>query len=216
MSLLALLGLALVLGIRHAADPDHVVAVAAITARTRSLLGATRVAVMWGLGHSLTLFVAGAAIVAFNLAVPPRVGLSLELAVALALVTVGVWNLGSGRIRDDAAVASRGGARAFAVGLLHGLAGSAAVALLVLATLRDPRAACSYLAVFAAGTLVGMVLVTTSMAAPLGLAVRRWRRFGDGMRRATGVLSLAMGAWLVYRIGWVDGLFLAVPRWMPH
>jgi high-affinity nickel-transport protein len=172
---------------------------------------------MWGLGHSLTLFAAGAAIVAFNLAVPPRVGLSLELAVALALVTVGVWNLGSGRrAPEDTTGVSRGGARAFVVGLVHGLAGSAAVALLVLATLRDPRAACGYLAVFAAGTLVGMVLVTASMAAPLGLAVRRWRRFGDGVRKATGALSLAMGAWLVYQIGWVDGLFLAVPRWMPH
>lgn len=174
MSLLALLGLALVLGIRHAADPDHVVAVAAITARTRSFLAATRIAVMWGLGHSLTLFAAGAAIVAFNLSVPPRVGLSLELAVALALVIVGVWNLGSGRQADG------------------------------------------YLAVFAAGTLAGMVLVTASMAAPLGLAVRRWQWFGSGVRRATGVLSLGMGAWLVYQIGWVDGLFLSVPRWTPH
>jgi high-affinity nickel-transport protein len=216
VSLLALLGLALVLGIRHAADPDHVVAVAAITARSRSLLAATRIAVLWGLGHSITLFAAGAVIVA-NLAVPPRVGLSLELAVAIALVTVGVWNLG-GRPRPDrdASAASRGGLRAFAIGLVHGLAGSAAVALLVLATLRDPHAACGYLAVFAAGTLVGMVLVTASMAAPLGLAVRRWRRFGDGVRTATGALSLGMGAWLVYQIGWVDGLFLAAPRWLPH
>jgi high-affinity nickel permease len=217
---LLLVALGLVLGLRHAADPDHVVAVAAITARTRRVLAATWLGVMWGLGHSMTLFAVGAAIILFNVVVPPRVGLALEFAVALALVVLGLVNLrhGSRDDRDAAALArSRAPAgRAFAVGLVHGLAGSAAVALLVLSTIRQPLWACAYLLVFAFGTMIGMALVTTSMAAPLAHATRRWPGFGRGTRFATGALSLALGVWLIYQIGWVDGLFGSVPTWHPH
>ena len=170
----ALLGIGLALGIRHAADPDHVVAVTAITARTRGVLGAAWLGVVWGLGHTLTLFAVGAAIILFNLVVPPRVG------------------------------------------LVHGLAGSAAVALLVLASVRDPRWATLYLLVFGAGTLLGMALITTSIATPLAAATRRWSGFGRAARLATGTLSLLFGAWLIWQIGWRDGLFLATPVWTPH
>src|SRR5262249_4474816 len=123
---LALLGIGLGLGVRHAADPDHIVAVTAITARTRSVLGAAWLGIVWGLGHTLTLFVVGAAIILFNLVVPPRVGLSLEFAVALALVVVGLLNLDA-RPRPPApgsgAASRRPAWRAFIVGLVHGLAG---------------------------------------------------------------------------------------------
>jgi len=213
-----LLGIGLVLGIRHATDPDHVVAVAAISARSRGPFAATFVGVVWGLGHTLTLFAVGAAIILFNLTVPPRVGLAFELAVALALVLVGTLNLrataagGNGPDHDPPLFARR----AFGVGLVHGLAGSAAVALLVLATVRDPRLACAYLAIFAVGTLVGMALLTTGLALPLGMAAGRWPALRSWTRVATGTLSLAFGAWLVYRIGWHDGLLRAVPHWRPE
>ncbi len=217
MNALALIGLGLVLGIRHATDPDHVVAVAAMTARTRRLLPAAWLGVVWGLGHTLTLFTVGAAIILLDLTIPPRVGLALEFLVALALVTVGALNLRRAVHAAHEEPASRIPAwRAFGVGLTHGLAGSAAVALLVLATVHDPRLACAYLLVFGAGTLIGMVLITTSFAAPLSLAARRWPRFGTVLRVATGALSVGFGAWLIAQIGFVDGLFLAIPRWTSH
>jgi high-affinity nickel-transport protein len=218
MNLFALLALGLVLGLRHAADPDHVVAVAAITARTRRLAPAAWLGVVWGLGHTLTLFVVGSLIILFNLVVPPRLGLTFEFAVAVALVVVGLLNLrgsaGQSQLDDPAPRLPAG--RAFGVGLVHGLAGSAAVALLVLATVRDPRWACGYLLVFGAGTLIGMMLITTGMAAPLGLVSRRWNGFPQLARVGSGLLSLIFGAWLIYQIGWLDGLFRAVPRWTPH
>ncbi len=219
---MALLGLALALGLRHAADPDHVVAVTAITTRTKRILPAMWLGVVWGLGHTLTLFTVGAAIILFNWVVPPRVGLSLEFAVGLALVGIGLLNLGAPSSGDAAAsgLDPKSGrlpaGRAFLVGLVHGLAGSAAVALLVLATVRDPRSACAYLLVFGIGTLAGMALITTGIAAPLSAASRRWGGFGRGARLVTGAISLLFGAWLVYQIGFRDGLFLATPHWTPH
>ena len=101
MDPLALLGLGLLLGMRHAMDADHVVAVAAITARTRHILGAAWLGVVWGLGHTLTIFAVGVAIILFNIAVPPRVGLSFEFAVALALIVVGLLNLNRPHTHDD-------------------------------------------------------------------------------------------------------------------
>lgn len=219
MNLLALLGLGVVLGLRHASDPDHVVAVTTIAARTRRVDHAARLAVIWGLGHTLTLFAVGVGIILFDWVVPARVGLAMEFCVALALVVVGLLNLGRLPQREPGVEGGTGrplARRAFVVGLVHGLAGSAAVALLVLSTVRDPRWACGYLLVFGLGTLLGMVLVTTVFALPVATAARRWDGVGGLIRVSTGALSLAFGLWLVYHIGWSDGLFLATARWTPH
>jgi high-affinity nickel-transport protein len=193
--------------------------VTAIAARTQRIRHAALLGIVWGLGHTLTLFSVGAGIILFNWIVPPRVGLALEFGVALALVMVGLINLGRPRQRQ---AELQGGAgrqlaeRAFVVGLVHGLAGSAAVALLVLATVRDPRWACGYLLVFGLGTLLGMMLVTTGLALPMATAARRCSGTGRVIRVTTGALSLIFGLWLVYRIGWSDGLFLATPSWTPR
>jgi high-affinity nickel-transport protein len=213
----AIIGLGLVLGIRHAMDPDHVVAVAAMTARGSRLARAAWLGAVWGIGHTITLFAAGGAIILLNLTLPPRVGLAFEFVVALALVVVGALNIGRAAGTGDGLATPRVPAlRAFGVGLAHGLAGSAAVALLVLATVRQPLLACGYLLVFGAGTIAGMMLVTTGFAAPLSLAARRWPKFGPAVRIATGALSLAFGAWLIVQIGFIDGLFLPHAHWTPR
>jgi high-affinity nickel-transport protein len=218
MNLFALLGLGLLLGLRHAADPDHVVAVTAIAARTRRTLPAAWLGIVWGLGHTLTLFVVGAGIILFNWVVPPRLGLAMEFCVALALVVVGLLNLRrrpAGSEFDEATGRPPAG-RAFAVGLVHGLAGSAAVALLVLATVRDPRWACGYLLVFGLGTLIGMTFITTGFALPVATAAQRWGGAGRLVRLSTGAVSLLFGIWLAYHIGWGQGLFTAAPNWTPR
>lgn len=200
------------LGLRHATDADHVVAVTAIVARERRLSRAAWVGALWGIGHTLTLLVVGGAIVAFRLVIPPRVGLGLEFGVAMMLILLGFANL-----RANARTPSEKPAiRPFLVGLVHGLAGSAAVALLVLATIRTTAAALAYLLVFGLGTVIGMVVVTVLFAAPAMYVGARVTRLRTGIRFAAGALSIAFGLLLARELIVDGGLFAAAPTWEPR
>ena len=104
--------------------------------------------------------------------------------------------------------------RPLAVGIVHGLAGSAAVALLVLTTIRDPHWAVAYLLVFGIGTIAGMMVITMSLASTLKV-VGRTQHTARRLGMASGLLSLAFGFFVVYQIGFVNGLFTAHPTWTP-
>lgn len=207
---LTAIALGALLGLRHATDTDHVVAVTAIVSREQSLGRAARIGALWGIGHTLTLLVVGGAIVAFRLVIPPRIGLGLEFGVALMLIALGFSNL---RARDDA---PRAAVRPFLVGLVHGLAGSAAVALLVLATIRGTFEALVYLFVFGLGTIAGMMAVTMLLAAPALYAGASVTRFQSGIRLAAGALSITFGLLLARALIVDGGLFSAMPTWDPH
>jgi hypothetical protein len=251
---LPVLLLGLLFGIQHATDPDHVIAVATIVARTRRFGAGALVGAFWGVGHTVTITAVGVAIIAFNLTVTPRVALSLELLVALMLIGLGVLRIvwvfrdsdavpvahlgeehphpaGPGlhshvHTHGDAvhrhphvhpparllrALRTVGPAQALRsalVGLVHGLAGSAAVALLVLSTIRGTAGAIGYLLLFGIGTILGMTAITGLLSLPFtvrGPRMQRWRR---RLALATGALSLAFGLYLIFEIGFVDGLFL--------
>ena len=90
---LAILAIGFFLGMRHATDPDHVIAVSTIVSRERSIAKAAFIGVLWGLGHTLTILAVGAAIVLFGLAIPTRVGLTMEFCVGLMLILLGILNL---------------------------------------------------------------------------------------------------------------------------
>ena len=106
--------------------------------------------------------------------------------------------------------------RPLAVGIVHGLAGSAAVALLVLTTIRDPRWAVVYLLVFGVGTIAGMMLITMVIGAPFAYTGKRFTSFNRGLGVASGLVSMAFGLFVTFQIGFVDGLFTARPHWTPH
>lgn len=201
----------LLLGMRHATDADHVVAVTTIVNRERSVWRSSWIGVMWGLGHTLTIFMVGGAIILFKLAFTPRLGLSMEFCVALMLIVLGYLNLTRRAISE--AVPQL---RPFLVGIVHGMAGSAAVTLLILPLIDDPRWALLYLGVFGLGTIVGMAMITMAIAAPAIYVGARLVGLQRRIRVASGTVSLAFGVYLGYKVGFVDGLFTARPNWTPQ
>jgi high-affinity nickel-transport protein len=102
------------------------------------------------------------------------------------------------------------------VGLVHGLAGSAAVALLVLSTIKSPLWSTAYLLIFGFGTMVGMMLMTAAISVPLVYTGNRFSRINRHLTAISGLASTAFGVFLVYHIGFVDGLFTAQAHWIPQ
>jgi len=240
-ALLLTVGLGLVLGIRHSTDPDHVVAVSTIVSRQRSVGQGAMIGAVWGIGHTLTIFAVGSAIILFRIAIPARMGLAMEFLVALMLIVLGVLNLTGLLPRVRGWLAAKGnnpasnknaGApgegvkpitansrwyglmRPLTVGVVHGLAGSAAVALLVLSTIRTPGWAICYLLVFGVGTIAGMMMMTAAISLPF--AFQRFDRAGNYLSVGSGIVSLAFGSFLVYQLAYLGGLFTAHPVWTPR
>lgn len=207
----SLLLLGFVFGMRHATDPDHVVAVSTIVMRRPQLGEASIVGALWGIGHTVTILLVGGAMLLFRVAMPPRLGLSLELLVGMMLVVLGAITLSDRRVK-----ALEHAMRPVFVGFVHGLAGSAFVAMLVLGTVTDALVGIMYLLVFGAGTVVGMMLITLTIAAPSLLAMRRFEHVQRYLRIATGVASIVFGLVIAHHVGITDGLFSAAPRWMPR
>jgi high-affinity nickel-transport protein len=272
IGLLSILAVGFFLGMRHATDPDHVIAVTTIVTNQRDKARAALIGAFWGVGHTVTIFLVGAAIILFDLVIPVRVGLSMELSVAVMLIILGVLNVvgflrstpdnaahASGAERDTNNIVhthshSHGGIvhthphihhaephshaadrtslgwldrvfgkvgvyqylRPFIIGVVHGLAGSAAVALLVLTTIRNVRWAIAYLLIFGVGTIAGMMLITMSIASAFTLVGKGRQRFSRRLALASGLLSLGFGVFVAYEICFVNGLFGAHAQWIPH
>jgi ABC-type nickel/cobalt efflux system permease component RcnA len=232
-------GLGLLLGMRHSTDPDHVVAVSTIVSKQRSIRQAGLIGTIWGLGHTLTIFAVGSMIILFGVVIPPRLGLSMEFSVALMLILLGLLNL-TGVMQRATSYLTRNRkpltvsraetlldrsigrfgvyqcVRPLVIGIVHGLAGSAAVALLVLSTIHSPVWATVYLLIFGAGTMVGMMCMTAVMALPLAYAGSRFSSVSRVFSVASGVVSVCFGFFLVYQLGFLGGLFTSHPQWTPR
>lgn len=212
--MLSAIALGFALGLRHAADPDHVAAIAALVARQAPggarggcVRAAVRVGAVWGLGHSLVILAVGGAFVALRIAVVPDWALAAEAAVAAILVALGVSNLRGLRAAADPdpphARARSAGAttlRSLGVGMAHGLAGSAAVALLALAAMPSAGAALAYLLVFGLGTVGGMMAMSLGLGLPAALASGRPGLAG-WLLGGSGVASIAVGLLLLFEVG---------------
>ena len=196
--------LGFLLGLRHSFDPDHVVAVSTIVARHRSTASACWIGACWGIGHGATLLAIGFLVIALQVAIPDGFARGMELAIGVLLVLLGILNLmaatpASGLPAHEAPLRASL-ARPAAIGLAHGLAGSAPVALLAMAAMPTPAAALAYLAVFALGTIAGMVAFSLALAAPFS-RLGSWSDASRWVTAGTGVVSLLFGAWLIYEIG---------------
>lgn len=198
-----------VLGVRHATDADHVAAIGTIVAGGRSARGAALVGASWGVGHSVSVLLVGGALVLLRLPMPVRAALALEFVAAVMLVALGVRSLLAHRPLTDAASTLR----PLVVGVVHGLAGSAVLALLVLGTTTTALAAAVYLVCFSVGTIAGMMLVTSLLVIPSQVSPARALSFERGVRVVAGVVSVAIGLAMAHRVGVRDGLFGAAPSW---
>lgn len=201
LAFISVLSAGFLLGLRHATDPDHVIAVTTIVSRKQSLRSASTVGAAWGLGHTLTILVVGGAIVLFRLTIPARVEMALEMGVAAMLIALGIVTL------SNAPRPMADSSRPLLVGIVHGLAGSAAVGLLVATLIDSAFTAIAYLLVFGLGSITGMIAMTALIAVPSVFAARRLTGAGRYLRVASGGLSIAFGAFLVQRIGFAGGLF---------
>lgn len=260
-TLWAALGLGLLLGIRHALDADHLVAVTAIVSEYRNSLKGIWIGISWGLGHTTTLLLVGLTVLLFKLVLPERLALGFELAVGFLLIVLGIqvlWGIRQKRLHWHAHAHSQEAhqhlhahqesaegrqqrrfawsniayflvagispgehhpvgtfaegfrpffrLKSYLVGIVHGLAGSAALMLLVLASIETTWAGILYILVFGLGSIVAMGGITLLMSTPFVVSTR-FTLLNYLVHGAAGIASLSFGSFLIYEIVFVEGLF---------
>lgn len=235
--LISILTLSFLLGIRHATDADHVVAVTTIVAKQKKgLISSALIGILWGIGHSITVTLVGIPIIIYSFAVPDRIGLVLEFAVGVILVILGILNLTGTTTKVTKRLTPltihkhphpEGNKdkhshlhlhvskelknsfhhlglfqtlRPLIIGLVHGLAGSTAIALLILSTIRNTNLAIFYLLIFHIGVISGMMLFTLGIGASLTLAKRKSADLNRYLIPLSGLLSLIFGLYIILTI----------------
>lgn len=224
----AALGLGFVLGLRHALDPDHVVAVSTIVSEHNSLARSSLVGTFWGLGHSASLFAAGLVIILLRVSIPEHVLPWMEAPVAAMLIFLGISAtrraLRERGLRIHTHVHEHGdephahvhvhlgdehnhahrmfklGRKPFAVGLVHGVAGSAALTLLVLAQIPSIALGLVYMVVFGIGSIGGMLTMSAMISVPFVLTARRFQAINSVIRLSAGLFSLAFGLMIAWEL----------------
>src|SRR5258705_5309923 len=222
-TLYAAFGLGLILGIKHALDADHLIAVSTIVSEHQSLKWASLIGAFWGLGHTATLFVVGLLVIVLRLTIPPRLALGLEFLVAVMLVVLGVRILWRsfraekihlhphnhsperhahfhvhGEPGEREEVHShphpfKAMRKPFFVGMVHGLAGSAALMLLVLTTIPSPLAGLLYIVIFGFGSVGGMLILSSLIGLPFILTAQRFTALNRWIRLTAGAWGRALG-----------------------
>jgi len=228
-SLLATLGLGFVLGLKHATEADHVVAVSAIVTEHKSVWKSALVGALWGIGHTFSLLVAGLILLLVRAKIPEHVGNWLETAVAVMIVGLGISVLvrllrnktihvhahehdGHAHIHLHSHDHGREGvhahshrlgpwkAKSVAVGVVHGLAGSGALTVLVMQELPSLATGLAYIVIFGVGTIAGMLLMSGLVSLPIAAAAGRYNRLHTALCTVAGVGSIAFGLYYGYSI----------------
>ncbi len=230
----SVLGLGLVVGFKHALDVDHVAAVSTIVSERKSVLGSSLVGALWGVGHTVALLVAGVAVILLHIEIGEETALALEFGVALMLIGLGANALRKlacgGRVHlhahqhgghvhihphthgaapEPSPQSHHGlrlGVRPLIVGMVHGLAGSGALMLLVLSTISSPLLGFAYIAVCGVGSIGGMAFMSALVGLPVRFTAARFTRANVAVRTLAGVFSLGFGLFMAYEIGIAGGL----------
>jgi ABC-type nickel/cobalt efflux system permease component RcnA len=235
-STFAVLGLGFLLGLKHATEADHLAAVSTIAAGRKSLWGSALVGGLWGLGHTISLVAAGILVLFLNVEISERAETALEFAVGIMLTLLGLNVLK--KIVNGARVHlhkhehgphahahphihETGAAhephthhglslspRALIVGMIHGMAGSAALMLLVIPTIESKAVGVLYIIIFGIGSIGGMMIMSFLVGLPFTLTALRFDRFNRLLQAAAGMISVGLGLWIVYERGFEGGLFV--------
>jgi high-affinity nickel permease len=203
-TLLVVVAVAVLLGLRHASDPDHLTAVTTMIAsrRERATRHAARLGLTWGLGHATSLFVFGLPVVLYSAYLPQEIQNAAETAVGIVIVSLAVmllvrWRRGAYRFPPHTHPRGRTGWQAYAIGLVHGMGGTAGVGLLLLASIHSRALAVAALGIFATCTAVSMTLLSAGFG--VALASDAVHRSFHRVAPVLGVASLAFGVW--YALG---------------
>lgn len=232
MGIVTVLALGFVLGMTHALDADHMVAVSALVSRERSIWSSSMIGAFWGMGHSLSLFLSGGIILALKISIPPVMTLAMEMAVGIMLVFLGGL-VAANLIRDHFHIhahehdgkthlhlhshsnsephahshAVRRGTHSMLVGMVHGLAGSAALMLLVVSNIRSLAEGFLYLLMFGAGSITGMMIISMLIGLPFVYSAVRFNGLTRLITGGASLASISLGVFLIYDIGIRKGLF---------
>ncbi|MEO8435717.1 MAG: urease accessory protein UreH [Pyrinomonadaceae bacterium] len=238
---LALLGLGLIFGLKHATEVDHVVAVSTIVSQSRSLLRSAMVGALWGAGHTTSLLVTGAIVLLLRVTIPEKISNWLEFCVALMILGLGasaLWRAlrkgrevhvhkhshdgvshvhvhfheptarhGQGQSSTHTHAVSSVGIKPVLVGMMHGLAGSGALTLLVLTQIKSAWLGLLYLAIFGFGSIIGMLLMSGLIGLPFALTSRNLSGLHQRLQAGAAGLSIAFGLWYAYQTGLASGFF---------
>jgi sulfite exporter TauE/SafE len=221
ISTLGILMIGFALGLQHAIEADHLAAVSTIVSEKKSLFSASLVGGMWGLGHTISLFIVGALVVFLKLQISETAEARLEAIVGVMLIALGINALrklfASQTVHvhshehgerehvhihahDDKIADShhRFSLRSVLIGMVHGLAGSAALMLLVVPTIASPWLALTYILVFGVGSIGGMMAMSFLIGLPMHFTFKRFAILNKGLRLVAGCFSLLLGGYILY------------------
>ena len=223
----AILGFGFLLGLRHALDADHLAAISTVLAERPSFRASSAVGFWWGIGHTTTLLLVGAVVLAWDIRIPERFEVIAESGVGLLLIALGgtlAWKLyrerwhvhshhhddgphvhfHSHRQQDDHRHRHwmAGSVRPLCIGMAHGLAGSAALMLIVLSATHELGSGLLSIAVFGAGSIVGMMVIGLTISLPLVYSLTASRRVFVGLQGCAGVVSICIGVWMLVKLAW--------------
>jgi ABC-type nickel/cobalt efflux system permease component RcnA len=235
LSTVSVLVLGLLVGLKHAMEADHLAAVSTIVSERKSLLSASLVGGLWGLGHTISLLLAGVAVLLLDIQIGERLSLALEFCVAVMLVALGVNAirkvLSGGTVHfhqhrhgehthahphlHEAGPEPNGdthhglklNARPVLVGMMHGLAGSGALMLLIVPTISTPLVGFIFIIVFGIGSIGGMLVMSALISLPVHFTANRFAAANRAVRMLAGVFSLGFGLFMAYEIGFARHLF---------
>lgn len=213
-----------ILGIEHAFEADHMIAVSTMVTEHKNPFKASLVGTFWGIGHTTTLFIVGIVVLLLKVTIPENVSLSLEMIVGFVLVLLGVKIIREKKetlhmhthTHDDTAHTHHHlhtnhnhwhtHYHSFIIGLIHGLAGSGALMILVLSTINELFQGVYYILLFGIGSIIGMTVISFFVGIPFIYSAKKFPYIEKYLRTIAGILSIIFGLSIIYEIGFVEGL----------